>query len=157
MKAALNGGVIIGTLDGANIEIRQEVGEGNMFVFGRTVEEIEALRAGGYDPNAFVAADPELARVIHTLAAGELDRTDPGLFRPVVDALLGRDAYFHCADFASYRDCQARAGATYPRDDDWTRMSIRNVAGMGWFSSDRTMREYAEDVWRVTPVPVKLG
>ena len=74
-----------------------------------------------------------------------------------MDALLGRDAYYHCADFASYRDCQARAGATYPRDDDWTRMSIRNVAGMGWFSSDRTMREYAEDVWRVTPVPVKLA
>jgi starch phosphorylase len=157
MKAALNGGVIIGTLDGANIEIRQEVGEGNMFIFGRTVAEIEALRAAGYDPNAFVAADPELARVIHTLAAGELERAHPGLFRPVVDALLGPDAYFHCADFASYRDCQARAGATYPRDDEWTRMSIRNVAGMGWFSSDRTMREYAEGVWRVTPVPVKLG
>lgn len=156
MKAALNGALTIGTLDGANIEIRDEVGDGNIFIFGHTVAEISALRVSGYNPRAWVDANPELRRVIQTLVAGAIEKANPGLFRPLVDALLGQDRYFHCADFASYVECQRRVGETYRQVDDWIRMSIRNVAGMGRFSSDRTVREYAEEVWQVSPVPVKL-
>jgi starch phosphorylase len=156
MKAALNGALTIGTLDGANIEIRQEVGDANMFVFGHTVEEIGALRQAGYNPRAWIGADPELKQVIDTIAEGEIGRQVPGLFRPIVDVLVGADRYFHCADFASFLSGQARVAATYQRAEDWTRMAIRNVAGMGRFSSDRTVREYARDVWGAVPVPVRL-
>jgi len=157
MKAALNGALTIGTLDGANIEIRQEVGDANIFIFGHTVAEIAALRAGGYNPRAWVEANPELRRVIETLAVGAIEQAHPGLFRPIADALLGQDRYFHCADFASYLECQRRVGETYRQADEWIRMSIRNVAGMGRFSSDRTVREYAEEIWGVQPVPVRFG
>jgi len=156
MKAALNGALTIGTLDGANIEIRHEVGPENMFVFGHTVEEIGALGRSGYDPRAWIDASAELRQVIDTIADGEIGRRAPGLFRPIVNALTEGDRYVHCADFASYLDCQSRVAAAYPRADDWARMSIRNVAGMGRFSSDRTVREYARDVWRAAPVPVRF-
>jgi starch phosphorylase len=156
MKAALNGALTIGTLDGANIEIREAVGEGNMFVFGHTVAEIGALRESGYHPRAWVEANPELARVLHTIESGALDGDQPGLFRPIADALTGTDAYFHCADFASYMECQERVAATYRRPDDWIRMSIRNVAAMGRFSSDRTVSRYAREIWGVAPVPIAL-
>jgi len=156
MKAALNGAVIIGTLDGANIEIREQVGAANLFTFGHVVTEIEVLRVNGYNPMTWVEANPELARVVRTIAEGELEKANPGVFRPIIDVLLGRDRYFHCADFGSYVECQDRVAETYLRPDDWTRMSIRNVAGMGRFSSDRTIRDYAREVWGVTPVSVKL-
>ena len=156
MKAALNGALTIGTLDGANIEIRREVGPDNMFVFGHTVEEIGALKRSGYDPRAWIDASAELRQVLGTIADGEIGRQAPGLFRPIVDALTGGDRYVHCADFASYLDCQSRVAAAYLRADDWVRTSIRNVAGMGRFSSDRTVREYARDVWRAVPVPVRF-
>jgi len=151
MKAALNGAVTIGTLDGANIEIREQVGAENFFAFGHTVEELAALRARGYDPKSWIDRDPELRRVIETLARGEVAAAAPGLFQPVVDALTQGDRYVHCADFAAYQGCQRQVAETYRRPDDWLGMSIRNVAGMGWFSSDRTVREYARDIWRVTP------
>jgi len=156
MKAALNGAVIIGTLDGANIEIREQVGAANLFTFGHVVTEIEVLRVNGYNPMTWVEASPELARVVRTIAEGELEKANPGVFRPIIDVLLGRDRYFHCADFGSYVECQDRVAETYLRPDDWTRMSIRNVAGMGRFSSDRTIRDYAREVWGATPVSVKL-
>jgi starch phosphorylase len=156
MKAALNGALTIGTLDGANIEIRHEVGAENLFVFGHTVEEIGALRRSGYDPRAWIDASAELRQVIDTIAGGEIERQAPGLFRPIVAALTEGDRYVHCADFASYLDCQSRVAAAYLRAEDWVRMSIRNVAGMGRFSSDRTVREYARDVWRAVPVPVRF-
>jgi starch phosphorylase len=157
MKAALNGALIIGTLDGATVEIREEVGAENMFLFGHSAGEIVALRRNGYQGRAWVEASPELARAIRTLADGELDRARPGLFRPIVDTLLGDDPYCHAADFAAYVDRQREVAETYLRADDWARMSIRNVAGMGRFSSDRTVREYAQEIWGVTPVPVRLG
>ena len=156
MKAALNGALIIGTLDGANIEIRQEVGDTNLFAFGHTVEEISALRTQGDDSRARVEADPVLGAVVRELSEGALARAHPGLFDPIVEVLLARDTYFHCADFAPYVACQGRVAATYARPEDWTRMSIRNVAGMGWFSSDRTMAEYAREVWHAAPVTVRL-
>ena len=153
MKAALNGAVTIGTLDGANVEIREEVGAENIFIFGHTAEQIESLRAGGYRPAPWIEKSPELERAIGALAGGEFDG-GTGLFRPIVEALTGEDRYFLCADFADYAACQRRAAATYGLGDDWWRLSIRNVAGMGKFSSDRTTRQYAEEIWDVRPVPV---
>ena len=152
MKAALNGALTIGTLDGANGEIREEVGPENVFIFGHTAEEVAALRAAGYGPPAWIEKDPELRRAIDVIASGELD-AGTGLFRPIVDELRGADRYLLCADFRAYADAQARASAAYARPDEWWRMSILNVAGMGKFSSDRTTREYAEEIWGARPVP----
>jgi starch phosphorylase len=155
MKAPLNGAVLIGTLDGATVEIREAVGADQVFIFGHTADAIEALRAG-YNPRAWVEGNLELARVIRTIADGGLEPGTRGLFQPIVDTLLGADRYFHCADFASYLECQARAAEAYRRPDDWIRLSIRSVAGTGPFSSDRTVREYAREIWRVDPVPASL-
>jgi starch phosphorylase len=146
MKAVLNGGIIIGTLDGANIEIREQVGEANMFVFGHTTEEIAALREGHYDSAAIVRDNAELAAVIDRITS-----MSGGIFKPLVDNLLGSDRYFLCADFASYVATQQRAAETWTRTDEWTRMSILNTARSGFFSADRTIREYAEEIWEVTP------
>jgi glycogen phosphorylase len=151
MKAALNGALTIGTLDGANVEIREEVGPENVFIFGHTAEEVAALRAAGYGPQAWIERDPELRRVIDVIASGELDG-GTGLFRPIVEELRGADRYLLCADFRAYADGQARAAAAYARPDEWWRMSILNVAGMGKFSADRTTREYAEEIWAARPV-----
>jgi glycogen phosphorylase len=152
MKAALNGALTIGTLDGANVEIRAAVGPENVFIFGHTAAEIAALRARGDGPAAWIEKDPELARGIAALAGGEFDG-GTGLFQPVVEALTGDDRYFLCADFAQYSACQRRAGSDYGTPHEWWRRSILNVAGMGPFSSDRTTREYAEQIWDASPVP----
>ena len=154
MKAALNGALTIGTLDGANVEIREEVGAENIFIFGHAAEEIAALRTSGYSAAAWIGRDPELQRAIETIATGALERAEPGLFRPIVEALTGEDRYFLCADFASYAEWQRRAGSVYARPDEWWRRSILNVAGTGKFSADRTTRQYADEIWRVKPVPV---
>jgi starch phosphorylase len=151
MKAALNGALTIGTLDGANVEIREEVGPENVFIFGHTAEEVAALRAAGYGPQAWIERDPELRRVIDVIASCELDG-GTGLFRPIVEELRGADRHLLCADFRAYADGQARAAAAYARPDEWWRMSILNVAGMGKFSADRTTREYAEEIWEARPV-----
>ena len=154
MKAALNGALTIGTLDGANVEICEEVGEENIFIFGHKAEEIAALRAGGDRPGHWIDADPLLRQVIDTIASGPLDRTNPGIFRPIVEILTGDDRYFHCADFGAYVEAQSRAAAVYRDPERWTRMSIHNVAGMGRFSSDRTVLEYANEIWHAQPVPI---
>jgi glycogen phosphorylase len=153
MKAALNGSLTIGTLDGANVEIREEVGPENIFIFGHTTEQVEELRAAGYRPGPWIEKTPELRRAIETIANGELDG-GTGLFQPIVETLTGDDRYLLCADFAAYADCQRRAAATYARPDEWWRLSILNVAGMGKFSSDRTIRDYADEIWDAKPVPV---
>ena len=153
MKAALNGAVTIGTLDGANIEILEQVGAENMYIFGRTADEIAALRREGYDPRAFVAADPELEAVIGGIPA--LEGKEGGLFRPILEDLLGRDRFFCCADYTAYAAAQDRAAKAFGTDG-WTRMSILNVAGMGPFSSDRAVAEYARDIWNVNPIPVRF-
>ncbi|HEV7238131.1 MAG TPA: glycogen/starch/alpha-glucan phosphorylase [Thermoanaerobaculia bacterium] len=136
MKAVLNGAVIIGTLDGANIEIREQVGEENMFVFGHTAEEIASMTPGQHPPSA------ELVAVIDRIAS-----MSGGIFRPLADILRGNDRYFHCADFASYVETQQRAAAAWMNAERWTRMSILNTARSGYFSADRTIREYAADIW----------
>jgi glycogen phosphorylase len=152
MKAALNGALTIGTLDGANIEIREEVGPDNIFIFGHSADEVGALRRDGYRAGDWIAKDPELARAIDTIASGALDGGHPGIFRPIVDSLTNYDFYQLCADFRSYLDCQQRVAAAYARPDEWWRKSILNVAGMGKFSSDRTTKEYADEIWKVEPV-----
>ena len=146
MKAALNGAVTIGTLDGANVEIRDEVGADNILIFGHTADGIAALKARGAVPAEFIAASPRLQRVLTTLSGSELSPTDSELLWPVVDTLLTSDRYFHAADFESYLSAQRLAEALHGTDA-WTRMSILNVAGMGPFSSDRTVREYAQEIW----------
>ncbi|MFZ2491038.1 MAG: glycogen/starch/alpha-glucan phosphorylase [Thermoanaerobaculia bacterium] len=145
MKAVLNGAVIIGTLDGANIEIREQVGEENIFIFGHTTEELAAMRAT-YDPGDCIASDPVLARVVETIAT-----MSDGIFAPIAELLTERDRYFHCADFPSYFEAQRRAAATWSDKTSWTRMSILNTARSGWFSADRTIAEYARDIWNVEP------
>jgi len=153
MKFAMNGALTVGTLDGANVEIREEVGEENFFLFGLTVEEVTALKAKGYRPRDRYYADPVLKATLDAIAGGVFSPGEPGLFRPIVDGLLDHDPYLVLEDFASYRACQDRVDAAYRDAERWTRMAIRNVAGSGRFSSDRTIRQYAEEIWRVKPVP----
>ena len=154
MKFALNGALTIGTMDGATIEIRQEVGDDNIFIFGLTADEVEALRPR-YDPWELYRTNAELRRVLDMIRAGAFSRGDPALFAPIVDALLaGGDRYLLLADYAAYVESQDRVARQYRDQGGWTRKSILNTAGMGKFSSDRTIREYAEQIWRITPVPV---
>jgi starch phosphorylase len=151
MKAALNGALTIGTLDGANVEIREEVGEENIFIFGNTADGVASLRAAGYSPRSWLEAHPELRAAVEAIAGGGLDGGTPGVFRPIAEALTGADRYLHCADFPSYVDCQSRVAAEYASPEEWTRKSILNVARIGRFSSDRTTREYARDIWGIAP------
>ncbi|HEY7676778.1 MAG TPA: glycogen/starch/alpha-glucan phosphorylase [Candidatus Methylomirabilis sp.] len=157
MKFALNGALTIGTLDGANVEIEAEVGGENIFIFGLRAEEARALRREGYNPWHYYERDPELKRAIDMIAGGHFSRGEPGLFGPLVNALLhGGDQYMVLADYAAYVRCQERVSATYRDPAAWTRMSILNCANMGTFSSDRTALEYAREIWDVTPVPIAL-
>ncbi len=158
MKFALNGALTIGTLDGANIEIRDEVGAENIFTFGLTVDEVAALRVNGYNPWDYYHANEELRRVIDMIEGGYFSASRPALCGPLVDSLLHQgDPYMVMADYAAYVACHERAAAAYRDPRAWTRMSILNCAGMGRFSSDRAIQEYARDIWRVDPVPVALN
>ncbi len=154
MKFAMNGAVTIGTLDGANVEIRDAVGEENFFLFGLTAEEVRARKAAGYDPRRHYETEDELRNALDLVAAGRYSRGDRELFRPLVDALLERDDYLVLADFAPYAACQERVAAAFADARGWTRMSILNAARVGRFSSDRSIREYAERIWRV---PIGAG
>jgi starch phosphorylase len=152
MKFAMNGALTIGTLDGANVEIRDAVGHENFFLFGLTAGEVERQRAAGYSPRALYDSDPELRESIDLIASGFFSGGDRELFRPLVESLLGRDEYMLLADYRSYVDCQRRVGEAYGDQENWTRMSIVNSARMGRFSSDRSIREYCRDIWNVQPV-----
>ncbi len=152
MKFMMNGAVTIGTLDGANIEIREQVGEENFFLFGLTAPEVEAVREG-YDPNAIIAADEDFSRVMRLLESGHFNQFEPGIFDPISESIRSPgDPWVVAADFRSFIDAQARAAAAYRDLDSWTRMSILNTAASGRFSTDRTMREYAADIWHLDPV-----
>jgi starch phosphorylase len=156
MKFALNGALTIGTLDGANVEIREEVGAENFFLFGLTVEQIQALRAKGYSPWEYYRSNRELKGVIDAIGGGTFSPEEPRLFQGVVDSLLnGGDPYMLLADFASYAACQEEVSRTYRDPEKWTRMAILNMARMGKFSSDRTIQQYADEIWRITPVAAK--
>ncbi len=153
MKLALNGALTIGTLDGANVEMREEVGADNFFLFGLTAEEVAATYANGYNPWAFYHADPELRQVLDMIAGGYFSAGDTARFRPIVERLTSDGDHFRLmADYASYIACQDQVDTLYRQPEEWARRAVLNVAGMGKFSSDRTILEYARDVWNVTPV-----
>ena len=149
MKFGMNGAVTIGTLDGANVEIRERVGEENFFLFGLTAEEVQAAKRDGYDPRRRLEANPELALALDQVASGAFSQGDRAIFKPLVDNLLGRDEYMVLADFADYMACQDRAAQVFTDPEAWTRMSILNVARMGMFSSDRSIREYCAKIWNI--------
>lgn len=154
MKFALNGALTIGTLDGANIEILEQVGRENLFIFGLTAEEVTALRPH-YRPAEVLASLPVLRRALDLIQNGFFSPDEPGLFRPLVELLLNEDRYFVLADFEAYHRTQMEIDALYCNPEEWTRKSILNVARIGKFSSDRTILEYNRDIWRAEPFPVR--
>jgi starch phosphorylase len=156
MKFMINGALTIGTLDGANVEILEEAGPENFFLFGMTVEEVEQLKADGYRPTSFVERDPELAEVLELIVQGTFTHGDTEVLRPLVDNLLHHDPFLVLADYRSYVDCQARVSAAWQDSDAWSRMSILNAARSGKFSSDRAIAEYCDEIWHVGAMPVRL-
>jgi len=154
MKLSLNGALTIGTMDGANIEIREEVGAANIFTFGLSAEEVNSLRSH-YNPGDYYHGNGELRRAIDMIQGGEFSPNDRSLFHPITDSLLaGGDRYMVLADFGPYVDCQSRVSQAYRDATAWTRMSILNVAHMGKFSSDRAIKQYCDEIWQVNPVNV---
>jgi starch phosphorylase len=156
MKFSMNGALTIGTLDGANIEIREAVGPENFFLFGLSAEEVHDLRATGYQPRLHYEGNRALRGALDLIASGHFSRGDTALFRPLVDNLIHHDEYLVLADFQSYVDCQRKVSEAWGDQRRWTKMSILTTARMGPFSSDRTIRDYSRDIWRVQPNPVKL-
>ncbi len=156
MKFTMNGALTVGTLDGANIEIRNAVGAENFFLFGRTVEQIDLIRAQGYQPLAHYHINQRLKGVLDMIAEGHFSQGDSELFRPLVNGLIHHDPYMLLEDFDDYIECHRRVDAAFRDPAHWTRMSILNVARSGPFSSDRTIAEYAREIWRVNAVPVRL-
>jgi glycogen phosphorylase len=155
MKFSMNGALTIGTLDGANVEIREQVGAENFFLCGLDTAGIHALKAGGYEPRAYYEGNRELKETVDLIGSGFFSGGDPSLFRPLVDELLNRDEYLVLADYQSYVECQEEVNRVYEDRDRWVARSILNVARMGKFSSDRSIREYVEKIWNVRPlVPV---
>jgi starch phosphorylase len=155
MKLALNGALTVGTLDGANIEIRDRVGAGSFFLFGVTAGQAVAVRQAGYAPRAWYHGDAELKAAIDALASGAFSGGDRDAFEPVLSSILDWDEYLVLADYRSYIDCHDQAvGPAWADEDRWSRMSILNAARSGFFSSDRTVRDYNRDIWHAEPVPV---
>jgi starch phosphorylase len=152
MKFAMNGALTIGTLDGANVEIRDAVGHENFFLFGLTAEEVERRKAEGYAPRSIYESNVQLRETIDLIDSGFFSNGDRELFQPLVEALLTRDDYMLLADYQAYVDCQQRVSDAYADQGNWTRMSILNSARAGRFSSDRSIRDYCRDIWNVRPI-----
>jgi starch phosphorylase len=156
MKFAMNGALTIGTLDGANIEIREEVGEENFFLFGLTPEVEQPKATGLQSPRDLRGGTPTCARTIDALTERRVFARRQTLFEPLVNSLLTGDEYMLLADYQSYIDCQDRVSSAYSDQEHWTRMSILNVARIGKFSSDRSIRDYCADIWKTWPVKIQL-
>jgi starch phosphorylase len=156
MKFAMNGALTIGTMDGANIEIRDQVKPENFFLFGHTASEVHDIKASGYRPRDIYEVNAELRAVIDLIQTGFFSRGDTEVFKPIVDNLLDHDPYLLLADYQSYIDCQDVVSDTYRDGDTWARMSILNSARSGKFSSDRSIAEYARNIWKVEAVPITL-
>jgi starch phosphorylase len=150
MKFALNGALTIGTLDGANVEMRDHVGADNIFIFGHTTREVQTLRERGYQPRTYIEANPELKRVLEAIRDGRFSPEEPGRYQSLYDILVNwGDHYLLLADFTSYMETQLQVDACYRNPTLWAEKTILNVAGMGYFSSDRTISEYAREIWKV--------
>jgi starch phosphorylase len=152
MKFALNGALTIGTWDGANIEIAENVGLDNIFIFGNRTEQVAALRASGYNPRRYYDNNYDLKTAIDRIAEGAFSPEEPSRFHDITRTLLESDYYLLLADYADYLAAQHKVDDLYRRPAEWTRQAILNVAGMGAFSSDRTILEYADEIWNVKPV-----
>jgi glycogen phosphorylase len=156
MKFALNGALTIGTLDGANIEIKEEVGDENIFIFGLKADEVLKLKKSGYNPREYYERNADLKKIIDMIANGFFSPWNPQLFKPIIDSLMSTDNFMLFADFEAYVKCQSVVSQNFLDVEDWTRKSILNVANTGKFSSDRAIGEYAKDIWNVKPVPIEL-
>lgn len=156
MKLSLNGALTIGTLDGANVEIRECVGEENFFLFGLTTDEIQELRKDGYKPWDYYLNNPDLKLALDQINNGYFSHLDGKVFEELVQSLIYDDQFLVLADYASYIECQDRVAEAFKDQKQWARMSILNAARMGKFSSDRSIREYCDDIWKVNSVPVEL-
>jgi glycogen phosphorylase len=156
MKFAMNGALTIGTLDGANVEIRAAVGAENFFLFGLSAPEVKALRQQGYSPRSYYEQNLELKETLDLIASGYFSKGDRELFKPLMNNLLGADPYLLLADYADYLAVQTQVGQAYQERDRWCRMSILNSARSGRFSSDRAIREYCDKIWKVKPVSIDL-
>lgn len=153
MKFALNGALTIGTLDGANVEMLEHVGEENIFIFGNTTPQVEALRSGGYNPRKYYEEDAELHQVLTQIASGVFSPQEPGRYRNLFDSLVNfGDHYQLLADYRSYVDTQDKVDELYRKPEEWQRRAALNIANMGYFSSDRTIQEYADEIWHIKPV-----
>jgi glycogen phosphorylase len=157
MKFAMNGALTIGTLDGANVEIRQQVGAENFFLFGLTADQVFQLKASGYNPRQYYEMNPVLKDTIDQISSGVFSGGNRDLFRPIVDSLLNADTYLVLADFQAYLECQYNVDKAFRDEEHWTRMSILNVARMGKFSSDRSIREYCDKIWDAKPIAMQTG
>jgi starch phosphorylase len=149
MKFALNGALTIGTLDGANVEIRERVGDDNIFIFGLKANEVAERRSGGYQPRAVIEGSPELSQALSAISSGVFSPGDPDRYRDLVSGLYDSDWFMVAADFDAYAAAQRTVDDVWRDPHDWNARAIRNVARVGWFSSDRTIREYAKDIWNV--------
>jgi starch phosphorylase len=156
MKFAMNGSLTIGTLDGANIEIREEAGSENFFLFGLTADQVYKMKAEGYNPQEYYNSNPELKAVIDRIANGYFSHGDKEMFKPMIDSLMYDDTYMLFADYQSYIDCQDQASKAFMDRPKWTKMSILNSVRMGKFSSDRTIEEYCKEIWEAEPTPITI-
>lgn len=155
MKFALNGALTLGTLDGANVEILENVGEDNIFIFGHTVEQVEELRRNGYRPYDIYQSNEQLRRVIDQITSGLFSPNDPHHYQDLLNGLCYHDYYQSFADFQSYVEAQKRVDEKYRDQKAWTNSALQNIVNMSFFSSDRTIKEYAEKIWKVKPLMVK--
>jgi starch phosphorylase len=154
MKFTMNGALTIGTLDGANVEIREEVGEENFFLFGLRADEVQKMKESNYSPKEYYFLDRELRECIDLISSGHFSSGHRELFKPLIDSLMNNDPYMLMADYRHYINCQQQVSDAFLDQDNWAYMSILNVARSGKFSSDRTIREYCQEIWNVTPVDV---
>ena len=155
MKMALNGALTIGTLDGANVEIMEEVGEENIFIFGLTTAQVAETKANGYNPRDYYYGNAELKQVIDMIGSGFFSVDEPNRYQAIVDNLLNGDQFLLLADYASYIEAQDRVAALYQDQSAWVSMAILNVANMAKFSSDRAISDYAKNIWHVSPIDAK--
>jgi len=149
MKFALNGALTIGTLDGANVELKQCVGDDNIFIFGLKADEVASRRSNGYAPRELIAQSPELAQALSAISSGVFSPDEPDRYQELIDGIFETDWFMVAADFDAYADMQRQVDAVWQKSPDWHRRAIHNVARVGWFSSDRTIRQYAKEIWGV--------